>query len=76
MGRPQRRGQAYAGTDRAVRGALLTALRADRGPVRRSALEAAVAELADPEQRERCLDSLLADGLVQSLGDQTFTLPR
>jgi A/G-specific adenine glycosylase len=73
---PQRRGQAYTGTDRAVRGALLAVLRADRGPVRRSALEAAVAGLADPMQRERCLDALVTDGLVEPLGDETFTLPR
>lgn len=56
-----RRGQAYAGTDRQVRGCLLDVLRASEAPVTKAALDAA---WDDPDQRERCLASLLADGLV------------
>ena len=70
---PARRGQSYAGTDRAVRGLLLGPLRATAGPVSRAALEAV---WPDAVQRERCLDSLVADGLAEPLPDGTFTLPR
>ena len=58
---PARRGQAYAGTDRQVRGRLLDVLRAADGPVAKEALDAAW-DIA--EQRERCLSSLLTDGLI------------
>jgi A/G-specific adenine glycosylase len=70
---PPRRGQAYAGTDRAVRGLLLAPLRATPDPVARSVLDAV---WPDAAQRERCLDSLVADGLVEPLADGTYTLPR
>ena len=70
---PARRGQSYAGTDRAVRGLLLAPLREAAGPVPRDVLEAV---WPDAAQRERCLDSLVADGLVEPLPDGTFTLPR
>jgi A/G-specific adenine glycosylase len=63
---PPRRGQAYAGTDRQVRGRLLDVLRASPGPVRKSELEAA---WDDDTQRERCLESLIDDGLVTRTGD-------
>jgi A/G-specific adenine glycosylase len=56
-----RRGQPYAGTDRQVRGCLLDVLRASDAPVTKAALDAA---WDDEQQRERCLASLLADGLV------------
>lgn len=105
---PPRRGQAYAGTDRFVRGMLLAALRAahderaargkrrapderaasgvpvmteDSGTLTLTALLAAVPDdaLRDPTrdafQRERCLDSLVADGLVEPLADNRFRLP-
>jgi A/G-specific adenine glycosylase len=55
-----------------VRGALLAILRASDAPVERSALDAVPAE---PGQRERCLDSLVADGLVEPLEDGFFRLP-
>lgn len=72
---PPRRGQAYAGTDRQVRGRLLDVLRASDGPVPKSALDAAWDDPAsDPGQRERCLTSLLADGLVMATPEGTFTL--
>jgi A/G-specific adenine glycosylase len=58
---PPRRGQAYAGTDRQVRGRLLDVLRASDAPVTKASLDVA---WDDAEQRERCLASLLADGLV------------
>jgi A/G-specific adenine glycosylase len=74
---PPRRGQAYAGTDRYVRGLLLAALRAAEGPVPHAALEAAApdAGLRDPGQRERCLDGLVADGLVEPLAGDRYRLP-
>ena len=64
---PARRGQAYAGTDRQVRGRLLDVLRASDGPVTKDALDAV---WDDVEQRERCLTSLLADGLVTQTDDR------
>src|SRR5690349_325357 len=69
---PARKGQAWEGTDRQLRGALLAVLRESPGPVPRSALEA----LSDNAiQRERCLDSLVADGLVEPIADERFRLP-
>ena len=69
---PPRRGQTYAGTDRQVRGRLLAVLRTADGPVSRTALDAAWNE---PVQRERALDALVADGLVDPLPDGTYALP-
>ncbi|GAB2690590.1 HhH-GPD family protein [Thalassiella azotivora] len=69
---PARRGQAWHGTDRQVRGRLLAVLRDAPGPVPASALDAA---WPDRAQRERCLDSLLDDGLVEPAGDGHLTLP-
>jgi len=69
---PARRAQTWAGTDRQCRGRLLAVLRDSHGPVHRSALDDAW-HLTD--QRERCLDSLLADGLVVRLGPSTYSLP-
>jgi A/G-specific adenine glycosylase len=74
---PARRGQTYAGTDRQVRGLLLAVLRAAPGPVARRALVEAVpdAVLRDSSQRDRCLDTLVADGLVEPLPLNRFRLP-
>ena len=74
---PPRRGQAYEGTDRRVRGLLLAALRAAEGPLPLAALEAAApdAVLRDPLQRHRALDGLVADGLVEPLDGPSFRLP-
>jgi A/G-specific adenine glycosylase len=69
---PARRVQAYAGTDRQVRGRLLDVLRASDFPVTRAQLD--VAWLTDPQQRDRALDSLLADGLVARTVDGRFAL--
>ena len=64
--------QKLAGTDRQVRGRLLDILRAAHAPVPAAALDAA---WDDAVQRARCLDSLLADGLVEQTADGRFTLP-
>jgi A/G-specific adenine glycosylase len=69
---PARRPQAYAGTDRQVRGRLLDVLRASDFPVSRAELD--VAWLTDTEQRDRALNSLLADGLVTQTTDGRFAL--
>jgi A/G-specific adenine glycosylase len=69
---PPRRGQAWEGTDRQMRGALLRLLRESDGPVSRERIEA-VSSLA--LQRERCLDSLVADGLVEPLARGFYQLP-
>jgi A/G-specific adenine glycosylase len=69
---PPRRGQAWHGTDRQVRGALLAILRSSQSPVPRAALAPAC---DDQRQRERCLDSLVADGLVEPLARGRFRLP-
>ena len=69
---PARRGQAWAGTDRMVRGKLLAVLRERDGAVPHDDLR----QVWDDEvQRERCLDSLVADGLVDLVGDDSFALP-
>jgi A/G-specific adenine glycosylase len=69
---PPRRVQEFAGTDRQVRGRLLDVLRSAEGPVAARELDEA---WADAVQRSRCLDSLLADGLVEQTADGGFTLP-
>jgi A/G-specific adenine glycosylase len=67
-----RRGQAWDGTDRQARGALLGVLRAATEPV-------SGADLRDvwpaDRQRMRCLDSLVADGLVEPLAGDHYRLP-
>ena len=70
---PARRVQRFAGTDRQARGRLMAVLRSSESAVERSALEAA---WSDPIQRERALDGLVADGLVELVGDDRFGLPR
>ena len=69
---PPRRAQAFAGTDRQVRGRLLAVLREAPGPVPAAALDAAWDE---PVQRARALDGLVADGLVDPLADGRYALP-
>ena len=69
---PARRSQTYAGTDRQVRGRLLDVLRDNELPVTRAQLD--VAWLTDTEQRDRALNSLLADGLVTQTIDGRFAL--
>jgi A/G-specific adenine glycosylase len=67
-----RRAQRYAGTDRQVRGRLLDVLRGNDSPVTRAQLD--VAWLTDTAQRDRALDSLLVDGLVEQTADGRFAL--
>ena len=69
---PPRRGQAWAGTDRMVRGRLLAVLREAEGSVGRPRMEAAWEE---PVQRERALESLIADGLVVETAGDRYALP-
>lgn len=69
---PARKTQRYAGTDRQVRGKLLDVLRANTTPVARAELD--VVWLTDTAQRDRALDSLLVDGLVEQTGDGRFAL--
>jgi A/G-specific adenine glycosylase len=70
---PARRGQAWHGTDRQVRGAVLQLLRESTGPVSRSALAAAGPDAA---QVDRCIASLVEDGLLEPSGRGRFRLPR
>jgi A/G-specific adenine glycosylase len=69
---PARRPQRYAGTDRQVRGRLLDVLRDNTTPVTRNELD--LAWLSDTAQRDRALDSLLTDGLVEQTPDGRFAL--
>ncbi|HEX2262587.1 MAG TPA: A/G-specific adenine glycosylase [Pseudonocardiaceae bacterium] len=68
-GRPVQR---FAGTDRQVRGLLLDVLRSTAVPVPRTRLDAV---WVDATQRDRCLGSLLVDGLVEQTVDGCFALP-
>lgn len=69
---PRKPVQAFAGTDRQVRGRLMDVLRTAPGPVERPALDAV---WSDAGQRDRCLHSLLVDGLAEQTGDGRFALP-
>jgi len=64
--------QKFAGTDRQVRGLLLDVLRDTSFPVPKSRLDIV---WSDAGQRDRCLDSLLVDGLVEQTADGRFALP-
>ena len=69
---PPRRGQAWAGTDRQCRGRLLAVVRESEGPVHRSRLDTVWPE---QDQRTRCLDSLVTDGLLARVSPTTYALP-
>ena len=69
---PVARPQRFAGTDRQVRGLLMAVLREAPGPVAQPSLDAV---WADPVQRQRALDSLVVDGLVDPLPDGRYALP-
>ncbi|MBB1159055.1 A/G-specific adenine glycosylase [Amycolatopsis dendrobii] len=76
-GRPEYAGpakpvQKFAGTDRQVRGLLLDVLRGAEGPVEKARLDLVWHESG---QRDRCLDSLLVDGLLEQTRDGLFALP-
>ncbi|MFD4994327.1 A/G-specific adenine glycosylase [Cellulosimicrobium cellulans] len=67
----RRRTQAWAGTDRQVRGRVMAALREAPGPVPRGV----VAEVwHDAAQLDRCVASLVEDGLVEQ-EDDLYRLP-
>lgn len=68
---PPRRGQAWEGTDRQVRGRIVDLLRHSPRPLSRRAFDAS----GEPAQVDRCLDSLVADGLVEPLARARFRLP-
>ena len=70
---PTRRSQSWQGTDRQCRGAILAVLRATKGPV--SAGGVGAAWPTDDAQRDRCLDGLVTDGLVEPLSRNRFRLP-
>jgi A/G-specific adenine glycosylase len=69
---PPRRGQTYEGTDRQARGRLLAVLRAASAPVPKATLDTC---WPDAVQRERALDGLVADGLVEPLARELYRLP-
>jgi len=69
---PPRPVQRYAGTDRQARGRLMAVLRGARSAVPGFALEDA---WPDPVQRDRALDGLVADGLVEPLPGGAYRLP-
>ena len=68
---PPRRGQAYAGTDRQCRGRILAVLRDAHEPVHSSRIDAA---WSPAEQRDRCLRTLLDDGLVTEVAAGVYSL--
>lgn len=68
----RRRTQAWHGTDRQVRGRLMAALRGAPAPLAAEVLRT-VAD--DSAQVERCLASLVADGLVVPAGTEAYALP-
>jgi A/G-specific adenine glycosylase len=70
---PARRSQSWNGTDRQCRGAILAVLRESRRPVTARAVDSAWP--TGDAQRDRCLDSLVADGLVEPLPGKRFQLP-
>jgi A/G-specific adenine glycosylase len=70
---PKRPSQKWAGTDRQARGALLAVLRDAPAEVPKRHLDAAWPQ--DPVQRERALDGLVADGLVEPIDGDRFRLP-
>jgi A/G-specific adenine glycosylase len=62
----RRRAQAWAGTDRQVRGRVMALLREGIGPV---PAEAVAAVWPDAHQLTRCVEALVADGLVVPLNE-------
>ena len=69
---PARRGQAWHGTDRQVRGRIVQLLRETSGAVARAEVDAVWPE--DPAKVDRCLTGLIEDGLVEPV-DGGYALP-
>ncbi len=61
----------YEGSDRQTRGAILRVLRAANGPV---PLDGVIPDWPDAVQRDRAIDSLIADGLAEA-SDNVLRLP-
>ncbi len=72
-GDARRRQARYEGSDRQARGAVLRALR-EAAPTALTA-DAVIADWPDTHQRDRAIDSLIADGLVEA-ADGRLHLPR
>lgn len=70
---PPRRGQAWHGTDRQVRGRIVQLLRESADPVDRSSLARTWPE--DEAKVERCLAGLIEDGLVEQDPQGRYALP-
>lgn len=62
----------YEGSDRQARGAILAVMRSAGHDVSKAELDETWSE---PIQRDRALASLIADGLVRVVADDTFALP-
>ena len=70
---PAKPAQKFAGTDRQIRGMLLDVLRDTPEPVGKDRLD--VVWPQDAGRRDRCLATLLTDGLVEQIPDGRFALP-
>lgn len=76
---PPRRGQAWHGTDRQIRGRILALLREAPGPLPRRALQGACPD--EPDRFQRCLAGLVEDHLIEPDddgppdADDTYRLP-
>ena len=70
---PPRRGQAWHGTDRQVRGRIVQMLRESADPVSREALAGTWPD--DATKVERCLAGLIEDGLVEQSTGGRYALP-
>lgn len=71
-GDERRRQARYEGSDRQTRGAVLKALR--EAPGHEASLDAVIADWPDQLQRDRAIDSLIADGLAEA-ADGMLRLP-
>ncbi|MCR2826777.1 A/G-specific adenine glycosylase [Microbacterium sp. zg.Y909] len=72
-GDDRRRQARYEGSDRQARGAVLRVLR--EAAAHAVPAEAVIADWPDPRQRDRAIDSLIADGLVEA-SEGRLALPR
>ncbi len=72
-GDDRRRQAKYEGSDRQVRGIVLRALR--EAPEHRMLADAVAADWVDRGQRDRAIDSLMSDGLIEADGE-ALLLPR
>lgn len=70
---PPRRGQAWHGTDRQVRGRIVQLLRESADPLPRADLARTWPD--EPAKVDRCLAGLIEDGLVEPGPDARYALP-